>query len=192
MNNPYAAPATNMLAAMPVEPTYVPRMLATTGRIGRVRYLVYLSLSTGVLMAATALMVEGLMKIGPLASMLALVMAIPLLAVILVTTGRRMNDMGHSGWWGLLHLVPLVNVLFWVRPVLGPGDGGANQYGLPPVPNTWLLVIAAWVFPVAVFLTLPTYLKFQQRWISSVVTAYYHIPLPGTQGDAADATGGKR
>ncbi|NHZ78682.1 DUF805 domain-containing protein [Massilia sp. CCM 8695] len=179
MTNPYAAPATAMPPAMPVQPTGVPRMLATSGRIGRVRYLVYVSLLTSVMMAGAVLMVAALLPIGPLASTLALLMLIPLLGMLVVMTRRRLHDMGHSGWWCVLGLVPFVNLVVGLWPLLEAGNPGENAYGLPAPSNGWQLVLAACVIPLAMLLCLPTYLRMQYRWSTLVAAAYFHVPMPG-------------
>lgn len=127
-------------------------MFALRGRIGRVRYLLYLSL---LLTPAAFLSVAtpGL----PLLAML-----IPSLAGILAITRRRMNDMGQSGWWGLLCLVPVANLVFCLWPLLEAGSAEANEHGLPPAPHSWPLALAAAVLPVCL-LVVPALLDRQAR-----------------------------
>ncbi len=56
------------------------------------------------------------------------------LAILIPTIAvgvRRLQDTGRSGWWMLLCLVPLVNLLvvyFWALE----GDKGSNAYGSDP------------------------------------------------------------
>jgi uncharacterized membrane protein YhaH (DUF805 family) len=46
---------------------------------------------------------------------------------------RRLHDTGRSGWWLLLGLVPVVNLVLIIFAAL-PGNPGENQYGPAPVP----------------------------------------------------------
>ncbi|MDQ1831867.1 DUF805 domain-containing protein [Massilia scottii] len=184
MNNPYAPPGADMFRAGPVQARCTPRLLALHGRIGRVRYVVYVSLLTSLLMAGAVLMVAALLPIGPLVSTLALLMLIPLLGMLFVMTRRRLNDLGRSGWWSLLGLIPFVNLVAGLWPLLEAGNPGENAYGLPPPPNGWQLVLAAYVIPLAMLLSLPTFMKMQYRWSTIVAAAYFPMSLPGMQNGA--------
>jgi uncharacterized membrane protein YhaH (DUF805 family) len=53
---------------------------------------------------------------------------VPYLAV----GARRLHDIGRSGWWQLLSLVPLGNLLLLYWWVL-PSDSGPNAYGPAPI-----------------------------------------------------------
>lgn len=46
---------------------------------------------------------------------------------------KRAHDRGHSGWFLLLGLVPLVNIAVGVQLGFMRGDIGANQYGPDPL-----------------------------------------------------------
>ncbi|RSZ57284.1 DUF805 domain-containing protein [Massilia atriviolacea] len=137
------------------QPVYAPRMFALTGRIGRVRYLMYLSLLLALFMGATSLMPAT----GWPARLALPVVSIPLLVAALIVTRRRMNDMGRSGWWGLLYLVPLANLTFCLWPLLEAGHAGANEHGLPPAPNTWPLALGAALLPFCLLVLVPAYVK---------------------------------
>lgn len=61
-----------------------------------------------------------------------LLLTLPLLPPGLAVTARRFHDIGMSGWWLLLHLVPIVGpvVLFFLMCFDSqPGD---NAYGSNP------------------------------------------------------------
>lgn len=58
------------------------------------------------------------------------------LAVLLPVIGvgiRRLHDTGHSGWWMLIDLIPVIGlivlIVFWAQE----GNFAENQYG--PIPN---------------------------------------------------------
>ena len=57
----------------------------------------------------------------------ALIVLLPSLAVCV----RRLHDTGRSGWWLLLALVPIVNIVLIVF-YLSDSQPGANQYGENP------------------------------------------------------------
>lgn len=42
---------------------------------------------------------------------------------------RRLHDFGKSGWWTLLLLVPIINIIFFVYLVVKRGDEDSNKYG---------------------------------------------------------------
>ncbi len=56
---------------------------------------------------------------------------IPSLAVLV----RRLHDVGKSGWFFLIGIIPLVNI--WLLVVLcTAGDMGTNEYGMNPKQDT--------------------------------------------------------
>ena len=59
---------------------------------------------------------------------LALVMLIPGLAVFV----RRMHDIGKSGWWYFIALIPLVGGIWLLVLCLTEGTKGDNEYGPDP------------------------------------------------------------
>ena len=65
---------------------------------------------------------------GPLASLYMLATIVPSIAVSV----RRLHDIGLTGWFTLLHLVPYVGALVLLGAALVPGHSGENKYGSPP------------------------------------------------------------
>ena len=61
-------------------------------------------------------------------TIVALALVLPSLAV----GARRLHDIGKSGWFLLLHLLPIIGILvlvyFWVQPTQAEG----NAYGVAP------------------------------------------------------------
>lgn len=45
---------------------------------------------------------------------------------------RRWHDIGKSGWWSLVFLIPLVNLVAMVYLLLVQGNKGKNAYGAAP------------------------------------------------------------
>ena len=46
---------------------------------------------------------------------------------------RRLHDIGRSGWWYLICMVPIIGEVFLIVYWASPGDKGSNRYG--PNPN---------------------------------------------------------
>ena len=63
-----------------------------------------------------------------LAYLWSLAMFIPGLAVSV----RRLHDIGRSGWWLLLSLIPLVGAIILIIWYCTDSQPGANQYGSNP------------------------------------------------------------
>lgn len=66
---------------------------------------------------------------GVLAPLVWLGLLLPNIAVQV----RRLHDHGRSGWWCLLHLVPVVGFIILVVWYCQRGTVGANAYGADPV-----------------------------------------------------------
>jgi uncharacterized membrane protein YhaH (DUF805 family) len=77
---------------------------------------------TSAISPETGSMLTGLLSLG---------LFLPGLAVQV----RRLHDTGHSGWWILLVLVPLIGFIVLLVWWLGASTPIANQYGEPPVAN---------------------------------------------------------
>ncbi len=71
-------------------------------------------------------LVEGLLGMtGILSNLFGLASLIPSLAVSV----RRLHDTGHSGWWVLLNLIPLIGfIILIIMSYAKPGEG-PNKYG---------------------------------------------------------------
>ena len=62
-----------------------------------------------------------------LTGLAALVLVLPAVAV----GARRLHDIGRSGWWLLVGLVPLIGGLFLLYWTVLPSQPGANAFGEP-------------------------------------------------------------
>jgi uncharacterized membrane protein YhaH (DUF805 family) len=65
---------------------------------------------------------------GPLSTLAWLVLLLPWLAVAV----RRLHDRDRSGWWLLLHFVPVVGQIVLIVWFCLPGTPGPNRFGPPP------------------------------------------------------------
>ena len=71
----------------------------------------------------------GMAVAEAIAALLSLPLAWPFYAV----GAQRLHDMGYSGWFQLLTLIPLVNLILFLVMIFAPTQQTANKYG--PVPT---------------------------------------------------------
>ena len=88
-------------------------------------------------------------------------------AISIALAKRRLNDLNRSGWWFLLFLVPLINLILVIYLVFFPGTEGANTWGAHAVANSTAVKLLAWILP-AIFLigiiaavAIPSYMQYQ-------------------------------
>jgi uncharacterized membrane protein YhaH (DUF805 family) len=155
--NPYAKP--NAAVAEAAEAFQEVRVFATSGRIGRVRYIAYgmgIYFLFAILGALLSLAIGG-------AGMIVAWIAIVVVGFML--TIQRCHDFNTTGWLSLLVLVPLVNLVFWFIP----GTDGANDYGAKTPPNGVGVIIAALIVPIVAVLgivaavALPAYQDYAKK-----------------------------
>ncbi len=162
-NSPYAAPNANLDRGS--EELNQPTFFSFSGRIGRLRYLAYSIGGNLVFMVVTGTLVALIAALSdsdpaamadptamtPVALILNGISLIAGTVVTVVFARRRLNDLNRSGWWFLLFLIPIANLLFLVYLVFFPGTDGLNDHGTAPAPNTIWVKILAGVLP-AIFL----------------------------------------
>ena len=139
--NPYSAPDASLDTGHNEE-YYQPKIFSFSGRIGRMRYLAYNAGANLILFGALVLMsggVAGLAAIPEMSSAFGLFYIVANLVtfVIAIIWGkRRLNDLNRTGWWMLLLIVPLVNLIFFIYLMCFGGNEESNNYGSPPVANS--------------------------------------------------------
>lgn len=173
MSNPYSMPQADLVERTGNE-TYMPKFLSLSGRIGRVRYLAY-GFGAGLLMIPVVALLGALGALvgGSAASGVGFIGValgyILYLVAIWSQVARRLNDMGKTGWMGLLMLVPIVNIIFAFWLLLGRGDEGANEYGPAPAPNSTGVIVLACILPAVMIIgilaavSLPAYQDYTAR-----------------------------
>ncbi len=72
----------------------------------------------------------GTSDTDPTATLVGLAALLPTTAV----TARRLHDIGRSGWWQLVLLIPLVGLVMTVVWGARPSDPGTNRFGPSPAP----------------------------------------------------------
>ena len=153
-SNPYQSPRSSIT---PVAPTQLGQIniLSAQGRLGRVRYIGYsvglailvtlLALGVG---GATAFMQGGSEALGWLGGGVIILLSIAALALSVLLGIQRLHDFDASGWWSVLMIVPLANLLFYLILLIMPGTQGPNRFGNPPPPNTLGVTLIALVVPL--------------------------------------------
>lgn len=179
INNPYTPPRAEVADVNAQQSFQEPEFWSSKGRIGRLRYLSYVTV--GYLVFGLAVFVLGLiggvgsligggLGDGGIASvivgLLIIVGALVYFFFCILALIQRTHDMGWSGWAGLLTLIPFV-ALVWV---FMPGTKGDNRFGPPPTPNGMGVIIGALLLPVLFVLVgilaavaLPAYQDYVQR-----------------------------
>jgi uncharacterized membrane protein YhaH (DUF805 family) len=137
--NPYAKP--NAAVAETAEEYQEVKVFATSGRIGRVRYIAY-GVGFYILFGILGVLLSLVMgEFGMIVAWIAI------LIVGFMLTIQRCHDFNTTGWLSILMLIPLVNLIFWFIP----GTDGPNNYGAKTPPNSGGVVFAV----VAVLLVIP-------------------------------------
>ena len=94
-------------------------------------YFVLFNLVISFVIGFTFGVIAGLLDMPALANLAylwSLAMFIPGLAVSV----RRLHDIGRSGWWLFLSLIPLVGAIMLIIWYCTDSQPGANQYGSNP------------------------------------------------------------
>ncbi|MEN9847655.1 MAG: hypothetical protein RL368_395 [Pseudomonadota bacterium] len=156
--NPYAVPQSNLTLGSKEEDYGEIRFFSSKGRIGRLRYISYVStlILLGIIIAFALMAFFGLGS-KPYASLGhnsdLVVLLLPLFFVLffvlpsfLFLNIQRLHDINRSGWFSILLLVPLLNVIMILGLMGQAGNTERNQFGAPPPPNTLLVKISSALF----------------------------------------------
>ena len=111
--------------------TWQEKYLTADGRLNRKPYILR-SLFLGVIsfvVSFVIVLLAGTASTEGVRIVLQLLFAVP--GVMLVI--RRLHDLGHSGWWCLLGLIPLVNLILGIYLLFFKGNTGPNRFGSDPL-----------------------------------------------------------
>ena len=106
------------------------------GRLNRKPYILrglMVGITSSVLSNVMGVMAESSSLALNLVSLVLLVVVLALCVVSVMLMIRRWHDLGKSGWFSLLLLVPLVNFVVGLYLWVKKGDDGPNQYGEDPL-----------------------------------------------------------
>jgi uncharacterized membrane protein YhaH (DUF805 family) len=70
--------------------------------------------------------------LGMVHQMLSSLASLALLVPALAVGARRLHDIGKSGWFQLLGLIPLIGWVILIYWAAQPGQPESNQFGAPP------------------------------------------------------------
>jgi uncharacterized membrane protein YhaH (DUF805 family) len=102
------------------------------GRAGRAEYwwwvLAVLITSIVAQMIDAAIVPGAGVGGGPVSAIVGIALILPNLAVAV----RRLHDVGRTGWWVLLLLIPVIGLLVLVYFYVQRGEEGPNRFGPPP------------------------------------------------------------
>jgi len=96
------------------------------GRARRREYWMFILFNS--LFAIATAFLDVLLGLGFLYVLYALAMIIPGLAVAV----RRLHDIGKSGWWLLIVLLPIIGSIWFLVLVCTDSDNGGNSFGPSP------------------------------------------------------------
>jgi uncharacterized membrane protein YhaH (DUF805 family) len=91
-------------------------------------YFVLFLFIMGLVTAVLDLILFGTETIGPLNGIFGLATIVPHFAVLV----RRLHDIGRSGWWVLLSLIPIIGWIVLIYWACQPSMPQQNEYGPAP------------------------------------------------------------
>ena len=104
-----------------------------SGRARRKEYWMFVLFN--IIFAVAAMILDNVLGLaskqtgyGPIYGLYILAILLPSIAV----TTRRLHDIGKSGWWQLLGLIPLIGAIVLIVWAAKEGDHGDNAYGPDP------------------------------------------------------------
>lgn len=118
--------------------TILSKIFTAEGRLNRLRYLKYMIILAIVSGLSTFIM-------SSMATFLTgdpngfLVKAITAIWALVAGSGnvmlmiRRLHDLGKSGWFALIAIIPVIGFVFSIYLFFAPGQIGSNQYGKDPL-----------------------------------------------------------
>ncbi|MCC6388276.1 MAG: protein kinase [Dehalococcoidia bacterium] len=99
------------------------RSIRTEGRINR---------TTAFWLMVVAPVAAGALVSAMLSYSAALWLSFFMCWIWMAAGARRMHDLGVSGWYALLMLLPVLGIAFWFICFLGGGESETNRFGPPP------------------------------------------------------------
>ncbi|MET0612349.1 MAG: DUF805 domain-containing protein, partial [Pseudomonas caspiana] len=173
-NSPYAPPRASVIDAEPEHSDL--KIFSFQGRIGRVRYLAWISVLvvTGFIAAGICSVIMSASLVG--GGLLLAVVGAAFFLVGLQIGAQRLHDAGWSAWLLCLYVVPYIGFVLPLLLVLAPGNKTTNRYGPPPPPNNRGVIVLAcmWIFfiGISVISSLTGGVHLLKEELSDVTTQY--------------------
>lgn len=148
-SNPYQPPRGAIVPKGPIQYGEI-HPLFSRGRLGRVR-CIGCSVGLGLLVNLAALPLGGTAAffggardtMGILGVGMSIVLGVLAVAISPLLAIQRLRDFDAGGWWSLLVLASLANLVPYLSLLIVPGTQGPNRFGDPPPLNTSGVVILA-------------------------------------------------
>ena len=105
------------------------------GRARRSEYWYYTLMNVIIVIALEILLGVGAMASSALAlivGLLLIVYAIGTLVPSIAVMVRRLHDIGKSGWWYFIALIPLAGPIWLIVLLATDSQPGSNEYGINP------------------------------------------------------------
>ena len=172
--NPYQTPQSDPSLRRQNRP-YQPKFFSLSGRLGRLRFLAY---SMGLYCLAflpLIIILPGIMTDSQNTTMPGVISLVTGVITIIVAIGaviftrRRLNDLNRSGWWQLIGIIPIINLIFYLYLLFFSGEKDANRFGAPPTKNSLLVKIIGVLAILIPFIgilaavTIPAYQDYVER-----------------------------
>lgn len=144
MMNPYQSPAADVSARPNNDGDDITSPFSPKGRFGRLSYLAWSMLlyipvwiiSIGVSLAAPG-NPEAMQPVALGMSVIMVIYMIPMVVSMWLFVIRRLHDFNASGWWSLLFIVPVANLIFGLVLLLRRGSEGLNSFGPERITRGW-------------------------------------------------------
>ncbi len=184
-SNPYASPRSDVTRPAPtaVDST---SPFDPNGRFTRLSWLAWsLVLGfVGSVVVAALVVILGLLGLVampqpdaapnaavPIVGMIAMGIPYLIMAVLgVILTIRRFHDINASGWWCLMFIVPLANLIAFLVLLFKRGDDAANRFGPPRPTASWeqvvgiiyiVLIVLGFVGGIIAAITMPALVDYQ-------------------------------
>jgi uncharacterized membrane protein YhaH (DUF805 family) len=93
------------------------------GRATRQEYWMFFAFNF--LFAFTCAFIDGLLGLGFVYLLYSLAVMVPGIAISI----RRCHDIGKSGWWCLITMIPLIGAIWFIVLMATEGDNEPNAFG---------------------------------------------------------------
>lgn len=166
-NNPYSAPQSNMSLGAKEDDYCEIKLFSVEVRLGRLRYFnrVFVSLYNFMILTSVFVVIIKARAYGRKAPLfgwihpdvvlgIIIVLCILLLATLTFSVIQRLHDTNRSGWFTLLLLIPLINVLLVLTLLFSPSVTTSNEFGAPSPKNTLVTNIVGGLFIILISLNI--------------------------------------
>lgn len=112
-------------------------LLGFEGRRNRKSYInAHLAYAAAGLLGFLITVLAG-MLLGDIGGLISVALFCGLLMAVTISTlaitAQRLHDLGYSGWFTLLMMVPFVSMILYIALMVIPGETGRNDYGPDPL-----------------------------------------------------------